>query len=213
MSSWAIMAQNDAPNKGTNKDRINFGAVNSFWLGLEDGMKQRPISQGFNGSIMIDIKTSENSPISFGLGFGFSSHNLHSNAVTRIGSGRTTEFLLVPENITYNINKLSFRYINIPLEVRYRHKSDFRFALGLRSNYLADRYTKYYGNDITGIDNPMKIIDKNILNPENFMFEIIGRVGWKFVTLTGSFPLTTVFVKDKGPAVKPASLGISISLY
>ncbi|MGI6319481.1 MAG: hypothetical protein ACOXZK_00590 [Bacteroidales bacterium] len=68
MSSWAIMAQNDAPNKGTNKDRINFGAVNSFWLGLEDGMKQRPISQGFNGSIMIDIKTSENSPISFWAG-------------------------------------------------------------------------------------------------------------------------------------------------
>lgn len=199
---------------GTNKDRVLISAQNAIWQNLGAGIEQRSINQGFSTAIMIDIPTSENSPVSFGLGLGFASHNLHSNAFNTLSlPSRVTELIIIPDGIKYRINKLSFNYLNIPLELRLRTKGDFRLAIGLRSGLLIDAHRKYYGHDITGIDNQLKIKDKDISNTDKYLFEATARIGWRWVAISGSYGLNSVFIKDKGPDMRPASIGLSFSLY
>lgn len=210
-----LQAQNkNSVAVGTNKDRVLFSFNNAFWQNMEAGIKQRAISQGFNAAIMVDIPTSEKSPVSFGLGIGFVSHNLHSNAFTQMSyPTRVTEMVIIPDGINYRINKLSFNYMNIPLELRFRTKSDFRIAIGLRSGLLIDAHRKYYGHDISGIDNQIKIKDKDISNTDKYLFEATARIGWRWIAISGSYGLNSVFAKDKGPDIRPASIGLSFSLY
>lgn len=199
---------------GTNKDRVLFSFNNAFWQNLDAGIKQRTISQGFSTAIMVDLPTSENSPVSFGLGIGFASHNLHSNAVTSLSlPSRITEMMIIPDGIKYRLNKLSFNYMNIPLELRFRTKSDIRIAIGLRSGLLIDAHAKYYGHDITGIDSQVKIKDKDISNTDKYLFEGTARIGWRWIAVSASYGLNSVFIKDKGPDIRPASVGLSFSLY
>ena len=211
---YHILAQKPKVAIGTNKDRIILSAHNSFWQNLDAGVKQRAISPGFNTAIMVDLPTSEDSPISFGLGLGFTSFNLHSNAVTGLKMPeRTTQMTIIPDGINYNVNKIRFSYINIPFELRLRTKSDFRFSIGLRSGLMIDAFSKYYGNDISGIDNPMKIIDKKISNTDKYLFEATSRIGWKWIAISGSYSLNSIYQKDKGPAIAPINVGLSFSLY
>ncbi len=214
--TWSLL---QAQNKktvavGTNKDRVLFSFNNAFWQNLDAGVKQRTVSQGFSTAIMVDIPTSEKSPVSFGLGLGFASHNLHSNAITQMSlPNRVTEMIIIPDGIKYRINKLSFNYLNIPLELRFRTKSDIRIAIGLRSGLLIDAHGKYYGHDISGIDNQIKIKNKDISNTDKYLFEATARIGWRWIAISGSYGLNSVFVKDKGPDIRPASIGLCFSLY
>lgn len=209
-----IFSQKTGIAGGTNKDRIILSAHNSFWQNLDAGVKQRTISPGFNAAIMVDLPTSEDSPLSFGLGLGFTSYNLHSNAVLGLKlPERTTEMTIIPDGIKYNVNKIRFSYLNIPLELRLRTKGDFRFSIGLRSGLMIDAFSKYYGNDISGIDNPMKIIDKKVSNTDKYLFEGTTRIGWKWIAVSASYSLNGMFEKDKGPAIAPINVGLSFSLY
>jgi hypothetical protein len=209
-----VFSQKSGIAGGTNKDRIILSVHNSFWQNLDAGVKQRTISPGFNAAILVDLPTSDDSPMSFGLGLGFTSFNLHSNAVTGLKlPERTTQMTIIPDGIKYSVNKLRFSYLNIPLELRLRTKGDFRFSIGLRSGLMIDAFSKYYGNDISGIDNPMKIIDKKISNTDKYLFEATTRIGWKWIALSGSYTLNSMYEKDRGPAIAPINVGLSFSLY
>lgn len=209
-----IFSQKSGVAGGTNRDRIILSAHNGFWQNLDAGVKQRIISPGFNAAIMVDLPTSEDSPFSFGLGLGFTSHNLHSNAVTQLKyPERTTEMMLIPDGVKYKVNKLRFSYLNIPLEFRLRTKGDFRFSIGLRSGIMIDSFSKYYGHDISGTGNPIKHIDKKIGNLDKYLFEATTRIGWKWIAVTGSYTLNGMFEKDRGPAISPINVGLSFSLY
>jgi hypothetical protein len=201
-----------------NKDRLMFSTYNCFWQGLPTGVTQRTISQGYNLSLMFDMPTSEKSKISFGLGLGYTRNHLYSNAITKQDfTARTTVMNPIADGIKYNTNKLTFTYINIPLEVRFRSAQNFRFAFGLRSSLLVDSYSKYFGHnpDTTfyGQNGQLKIINKDISNTEKYAFELTARIGWKFVTLNGSYMLNKAFKADKGPQIGGYTLGVTLSAW
>ncbi len=198
-----------------NKDRFLIGMHHSFWNGLPGGVSAKGLCQGYNLALMFDFPTSENSQISFGLGLGYTSYNLYSNATISLNAAnnRTTEFTIIPSNIKYNINKLKFNYLNIPLELRLRTIYDIRFAVGLRSGMIVEAHSKYYGHSLDGLDNQLKIIDKDISNKEKYLFEITARAGWKFVSLNAAFSLNKMFVEDKGPQIYPYSVGVGFSIW
>ena len=198
-----------------NKDRLIIGVHNSFWNGLPGGVNAKSLCQGYNAALMFDFPTSENSPISFGLGLGYTSYNLYSNATisSNTTSDRTTDFFVIPSGIDYNVNKLKFNYLNIPLELRLRTFYNIRLGVGLRSSLLVEAHSKYYGHALDGTDNQLKIINKDISNKEKYLFEITARAGWKFVSLNGAFSLTKMFTEDKGPQIYPYSVGVSFSIW
>ncbi|MEI6346897.1 MAG: outer membrane beta-barrel protein [Bacteroidota bacterium] len=201
-----------------NKDRLLIGVYNCMWQGLTTGVKQRSISQGYTAAFMFDIPTSEKSLFSFGLGLGYARNHFYSNAVTKMNLpiDRTTIMTPVASGINYSQNKLSFTYINIPLELRFRSKIGIRAALGLRSGLLVDSYSTYYGENpdtqFYGNNGILKIVNKDISNTEKYLFELTARVGWKFVTLNGSYSLSKMFT-DKGPQIYPYTVGVSLSLW
>lgn len=201
-----------------NKDRLMFSTYNCFWQGLPTGVAQRTISQGYNISLMFDIPTAEKSKISFGLGLGYTRNNLYSNAITKQDfSNRTFVMNPIADGIKYNTNKLAFSYLSIPLEVRFRSPQNIRVAFGLRSNILIDAFSKYYGHNpdtlLFGQNDQLKIINHDITSTEKYSFELTARVGWKFVTLNGSYMLNKLFTADKGPQIGGYTLGVTLSAW
>jgi len=201
------------------KDRIVLDFFNSFWLGngISD-IKAKPIQFGFNGSFIFDIPVRKNAPFSFGLGVGVTNFNLYSNGIWQIGSGHTTIVNPIDKvsslsDKDYRRNKITFTNLNIPLEFRYRHSSGFKIGAGVRIGTTADVHTKYYGRAIDGRDSKEMLKDYYIPNKTKIPVEVTFRTGWKFVSVYGSYMITKMFEKEKGPELFPVSVGISICLY
>ncbi len=202
-----------------NKDRLIFSFNNNIWNGLPTDVKQRTISQGYSAALMFDFLTSENSLFSFGLGLGYTRNHLYSNAVTKMNlpTDRNTIMTPIASGIDYSKNKLTFSYLNIPLELRFRSRNNIRVAVGLRSGLLIFASSTYNGKNpdtqLYGNNGQIKIVNNDISNKEKYLFDITARAGWKFVTLNGSYSLSKMFVADKGPQIYPYSLGVSLSLW
>jgi len=196
------------------KDRLFVDIFSSIWLNFNtDSYKQRAINQGVNAAFLFDLPVKKNSPFSFGIGVGVTSHNLFSNALFYIGEGYTTRVKAIDETIEYSRNKISFTNINIPLEFRYFHKSGFKISAGIRVGLMADVHTKYYGRDLNGKDESVKIKNKKIPNYTKVPVEVMFRTGWKYFGVNASYMITKLFENEKGPQMYPFNVGISISLY
>ena len=196
------------------KDRIVLDFFNSFWLG--DGLsdiKTKSIQFGFNGSFIFDIPVKKNAPFSFGLGIGVTNFNIYSDGNWHIADGYTTVVTPLPNGLKYDKNKITFTNLNIPLEFRYRHRSGFKIGAGVRIGTTADVHTKYFGRAIDGRDSREMIKDYHIPNRTKIPVEVTFRTGWKFVSLYGGYMITNMFETDKGPAINPISVGISLCPY
>ena len=196
------------------KDRIVLDFFNSFWLGddLAD-IKTKSIQFGFNGSFIFDIPVRKNAPFSFGLGIGVTNFNIYSNGHWHIASGYTTIVTPLPDGLKPDKNKITFTNLNIPLEFRYRHRSGFKMGAGVRIGTTVDVHTKYFGRAIDGQDSKVMIKDYHIPNRTKIPVEVTFRTGWKFVSVYGSYMITKMFDADKGPAINPVSVGISLCPY
>lgn len=196
------------------KDRLFVDIFSSIWYNFNtETYKQRAINQGVNAAFLFDLPVKKNSPFSFGIGVGVTSHNLFSNARFYIGEGYTTQVKAIDEKIEYSRNKISFTNINIPLEFRYFHKSGFKISAGIRVGLMADVHTKYYGRDINGKDESVKIKNKKIPNYTKVPVEVTFRTGWKYFGVNASYMITKLFENGKGPQMYPFNVGISLSLY
>ena len=197
------------------KDRLFVDLFTSRWINFNtDQYKQRAINQGINASFLFDLPVKKNSPFSFGIGLGVTSHNLFSNGYFFIDKGYVTAMKVIDTStIDYDNNKISFTNLNIPIEFRYFDKSGFKIALGIRVGLTVDVHTKYYGRKIDGSDESVKIKNKKIPNYTKAPVEITFRTGWKYFGFNASYMLTTMFTKDKGPQMYPFNMGISIALY
>lgn len=175
------------------------------WLNIPDSIKTKTFrSRGMNLYFMKDMPFGA-SPFSFGIGLGISSHNVHSNAAVTY-SGDTTFLSPVSSSISYDLNKLSINYLDIPLELRFRTKGNtkFKWALGFKAGYLINSHTKYRDKEgkikVYDIDNLMK-----------YRYGVSTRIGIGQINLTGFYSLSPLFTGGMGPDVIPYSFGISLT--
>lgn len=193
------------------KDRILVDIFSSYWFGLSQGVKQKPVNMGCHAAIMFDLPVKKNKPFSFGLGVGVTNLNLHSNAVWENNDG-TTQALPCPRPDSVFKSNISFTYVNIPVEFRFFHSSGFKLAVGVRVGLMADIHSKYFGEDWhEGSNKKVQIKDYNIPGRFKTPVEFTFRTGWKFVGVNVSYMITKMF--DKGPKINPISFGISLSIY
>jgi hypothetical protein len=124
----------------------------------------------------------------------------------------STAFVPIDESlVSYRKAKFSSVYFDIPLEIRFKSKSEVRFAVGFKFGFLVKAYTKYKGNDF--LDSNAKLVvykTSRIPNAEKNRYGFTARLGYKWLNLWGYYQLSTVFVKSKGPDMYPISVGISI---
>ena len=195
------------------KDRIVLDFFTSFWQGVPEGIEKKNIQFGFNGSFIFDIPVKKNAPFSFGLGIGVTNFNFYSNGKWSIVGDYETGVTPLPDWLEYRKNKITFTNLNIPVELRYRHRSGFKIGAGVRIGTTVDVHTKYFGRAIDGRDDKDLVKNYNIPNRTKIPVEITFRTGWKFVSVYGSYMITPMFEAGKGPQMSPISVGISICPY
>lgn len=181
----AGMAQKDTKtndNKtGTNlKEKVTKAKAQDFiyvhfnWmtmLGADQNVSISPFSRGMDFGLVWDQPIGK-SPISFAAGVGFSFENVFMNSFLRdsLNNGEQTLYF---KDINATVNplepnpstphwrkyKLSTAIIELPIEFRYRMKTNtrntFKFSLGFKVGYVIDSWEKYvglaaenYGNDL-----------------------------------------------------------------
>lgn len=190
-----------------------FDVFNDFYVDMPDSIDNKFFNLGVNFSMLYDFQIAE-SDFSFAIGAGLGSHNFYTDAFVVEDSLNVSALYpiksLYPGN-DYKKNKISYSYLDIPLEFRLRTDKEFRAALGFKFGFLIDSHTKYKGEDyIFGSSDNIFVKFKDVPNIEKFRYGVTARVGWKFINLTGFYSLTNLFTKDKGPETYPISVGISL---
>ena len=151
------------------------------------------------------------SNVSFSPGLGIGTHNMFNSSFVRTPTSELTYFEYIPDSISYKKTKLNVTYLDIPIELRYKSKGEFRIAVGFKFGFLIHSKTKYKGNDYIEDNDDLVIYKKiKIRNLEKNRYGFIGRIGYKWLNIYGYYQLSTLFVKDKGPEMYPISIGITI---
>lgn len=194
---------------------LNFNT--NTWLNAPSNVAIKPVSLGCEIYGMPTLFGKE-SVFSMAVGAGFSSHGVKNNVLPTKNASGVTEFVDIAEDIDYIKNKFSAIYLDVPLELRIRTKSNnknrsFRVALGAKAGYLINSFTKYKGEAPDKSGDDAKTKEYHIKNILDYRYGLIGRIGYGKVHLTGYYSLSNLFQEGKGPEMTPASLGLSVVLY
>jgi hypothetical protein len=197
------------PKFAAKQDKLILNLNWDNWLKLPDDVKTKGFrSRGFSFLLMNEkILGQGHSAVAFGL--GFSSQNVHSNAVPVLNAD-SSKTLLAPITTDYDLNKLSVNYIDAAFELRFRtsenasHKQ-FKFTVGIKGGVLVQSHTKYE-------DDRGKIKTYHIKNLNDFQYGLTGRIGYGHWGISGYYSLMNLFEKGKGPDVVPVSIGLSFAL-
>ena len=195
------------------RDRLIMDIYHTFWMNMPTEVTHMKFDPGFTVSAIWDFKIKQK-PIAVGLGVGVSYYTQYSNALLRFDqSSGYMKYYVLPEDVKYNVLKMNYLNVNIPLEFRYRHPNGFKFSVGVRAGLICEISQKYKGNDpAVPADTAMY---KNLLikNKMKYNIDVYTRIGWKFVDLYYCFQPTPLFADSKGPKIYPMSLGISLSIF
>lgn len=195
------------------RDRLVMDVYHSFWMGMPTGVNHMKFDPGFAISALWDFKLPNKSPLSFGLGLCFTYYSQFTDALLKVGDGWVMRYNVINSDIKYKLNRINYMNCSIPIEFRYRHKCGFKFAVGARVGLIAEVSQNYKGPDPTGINENRYYKNREIYNTQNYSVEVYTRIGWKAIAVFYSCHVTKIFDNDKGPAIFPMSLGISISAF
>ena len=187
-----------------------------FWQNMPDSINSRAINQGTNIYAMYSFPMAK-SNFSLALGVGIGSHNLYLKGIIKTDNTNQTGFYPVKSStnvpISYTKSKLNLTYFDLPLELRYKNKAEYRVSVGFKVGFLLSDHTKYKGNSLDGSGQKVKEKSADLENIENIRYGLSALVGYKWVNLTLFYSLSKVFDVDRGPQVYPISLGIALRPY
>lgn len=210
----------------TSKDRFVIHFTNNGWMntenGVDAGVSFRPNSLGFAAYVMNDYDFGE-SAFSFAWGYGFSSHNIHSDGefVREVYDHHEETVFLPLNNPSLKKNKLSCNYLEVPIEFRLRTGKDgeranwkfkaekenrgpqFNMAIGARIGYAVNIHTKTI--DDQGMRKAFGIEDFNHLR-----YGLTARIGFGSLGIVGFYSLSPLINNNRIPAtITPYSIGIA----
>ncbi len=166
-------------------------------------------NNGLNIQLFYD-KLFGQSGFSGAIGIGFSTQSYYSNK--QIRRDTTKAFLysdwINPET-TYERNKVSTSWLEVPVELRFRSKTDdwgyrWKFSVGGKVGFLFDTHDKLV--DLNGV----KYKTYYFPDMNNVRVGLIARAGYGKVNFTTFFSLTEFFIPGRGPEMKQVSIAISL---
>jgi hypothetical protein len=197
--------------KGEPGDRLIIEINRTVWMGAPSEIKPNWRSLGLNFAFMFD-KPIGQSNFSFGYGLGIFSFNYHSNAdfIYQLdSSNKSVTTVLQPKTIPYKTNSYNEKILEIPLELRFRSKTDtkFKMELGVKAGYVINDFRKL-------VDDDGKLRVYNTKNINQFRYGVNFRIGVEQICLTACYYVSEVFQKDKGiNGINMLSFGIAIIPY
>ena len=196
------------------RDRLNIDIYHSFWMGMPQEVKHLKFDPGFSVSALWDFNVSKKSPVSFGVGLGFSYFSQFTNSLLKISDGWIMKYYVINSDIKYKLNRINYMNCNLPIEFRYRHRqSGFKFSIGVRVGLIAEVSQNYKGADPEGGSMDRWYKNREIYNTQRISVEAYTRIGWKAFAVFYGVHINKLFNNGTGPAEFPMSLGLSISLF
>ena len=171
------------------KDEINFDVVDSlyredqFYLNITynalqkrpEGINQNKLSPGFAIGFLRDMPINKKRTVSFAAGLGYSLAIYNQNLGISSSNGINTYQILDPD-IYYSKNKLSFHYVDLPIEFRWRNSTPeshifWRVHTGLKLSYLF--YDQYKSVSAMGT-----VTQSNNKDFNKFQYGVYLTFGW-----------------------------------
>lgn len=208
-------------NKTDNKVTVGFDLFNDFQLGTNDDWDARGFNQGVDWYITYNFPLGESKKHTVSIGAGMSHHNYFSYShILNPYTNDTIHYVQVRELENFKRFKVNVNYVDIPLELRFRIKDQFKIGVGFKLGIKVMGKTKYVGPDYT--DNALTDGSGNIIhekqcyikNLEQYTYSITLRAGWKWVSAFACYQLNPVFeVGHNAPVIHPLSVGVAFSPF
>lgn len=185
------------------------------------GLEQEGWSNGHTFSFMKDVLLGK-SNFSIGVGLAYTSNNYKTNVRLAVDetTGDASFTLLNSDSTSYNKNKFNAKYVEIPVELRFRTRPDdngrfLRIYLGARGGIRFSGYS-LFENDQAEV---------RYYHPQELNRWIAGtyvRLGYGAISVYGYYSLTPVFDYSSPAGLPvnqvdmnktfPIALGLSLSI-
>jgi hypothetical protein len=208
---WAKV---DLSKRSSDHLMVQFGYMN--WAQAPDSININGFNRQFNIYFMFDFPMKSNPKISVALGAGVGTDNMFFEKTT-IDLKQQRGVIFKADSVNqYKKYKLATGYGEIPLELRYSSNPQnmnkgFKMAIGGKVGFSYDGHTKAkVDRDANGIGGYVyKEKNKELLNLTRFVGTF--RVGYGNFTAYATYQLNNLFEENKGPAIKPWSVGLTLS--
>lgn len=167
----------------------------------------RDINQGVSVYTMLNFKLN-NTPHFASIGVGYTGHNFYmKDAYLASPYNDVTEFAQVPHD--YKRSKINTNYIDIPIEVSFKIKNQFKISAGFKFGILTTGKSKFVG-ELYDDDKTYRVKYGRINNLEKYVYSVTLRVAYKSIHIFGAYQFSNTFKNGLGPEIKPLSIGIGV---
>ncbi len=146
-----------------------------------------------------------------GIGFEWSHYQFANKTTLNPDSSFTFGKIDTSGIYNYKKNKLKTTFINVPLLFEFNTNKNadkaFHIALGVIGGYKLGSRTRQI---LELNSNDIKIVRKDDYNINAFRVSAHASVGYKKITVFGTYALTNLFESGKGIALTPFTVGIKI---
>ena len=185
-----------------------------------DSLHVKGFSKSFNVYFLLDFpfKTDPRFSIALGPGIGTDNFRFQKTYIGVKDQTSTLRFQDLSDTNHFKKYKLVTAFLEAPVEFRFtkdpeNNKKSFKAAIGVKVGTLVDVHTK--GKDwVTSSGSTInnytdKIKGKNFFNKNRLV--ATARVGIGSFSVYGSYQLGALIKEGYGPAVKPYTIGLTIS--
>ena len=190
------------------------------WNGQPDSINTGGIPRTFNAYFLFDFPFKTNPHWSAAIGAGIGTDNIFFDKTNVDIKSLSTaiRFENLEDTNSFKKYKLATSYLEAPVELRFRSKPgddrrSVKAAVGLKVGMLLNAHTKGKnlenkgGNTIN--DYKVKEYSKKFFNKNRLA--ATARLGYGHFSLFGSYQITTLFKEGEGPAVRPLTVGLTLS--
>ena len=168
----------------------------------------RAINQGFGTYLTYNLPMGE-SKHTVSLGVGYSCHNYYmKNAWLAEPYAHTITFV----EAETKKSKVSFNYMDIPLELNFRIADKFKISFGAKVSFLMIVNSKAVGY-MYGDGHKWEIKYRDVNAAQSIVYSAFARVGYRCVNLFVGYQFNNSFKEGRGPEILPFSIGIGIRAY
>ncbi len=213
----ASSAQNTPDTKpslkkvGSMQDNLILSLGLTNWVTVPSQVEVNILQSREFSLMMMGERMIPSGKLGFGFGLGFSSQNVHSDAVLNTTiDGSKSYFTKLHDSLDYSVNKVSLNFIDAQLELRLHTAPNqkarrFKFSLGLKGGVLLQSHEKFKDDDAT-------YKRSGIANLNKYQYGLVSRLGYGNVAIGGYYSLVEIFKVGKGPELVPYTIGIYLTL-
>jgi hypothetical protein len=182
--------------------------------GKTSQFETRVFNQGFQALAMYNFPFGK-SDFGFSAGLGFRAENMYVNEAGFKSTKDSTYIVKMADSIDVRRSKLTMPYIELPVEFYFKStKTKVAVALGFKIGYMFPAHTKYVGENYNYYDQTVyRFKQREILNMETFSYGPTLRIGYRWIHAFGYYSISKIFMKNKGPAIYPITVGLLLMPY